>query len=115
MKYSVEEVSKILGVCYDTVCRWIKNGKIQCIECGGRYVITHDNLETFLSSNKKYSGSADCIVRYYVNALYRGDDTLDRLQKELEDLEAAKALIEVSIYKTKKFIAIIQNKNTEAV
>ena len=114
MIYTIEEVSQILGVCYNTVWKWIKHDKIGYIRFGkGDYRIRQEDLDTFLSTNKKYSGSPECLARYYVNSIYNGNTTLEKMEKQLKDLEAAKNLMDISIYRLKCFIKIIKNKDAE--
>ncbi len=48
------EVSTILNVHYNTLFRWIKSGKLECIRFGKTSIhLTYDQVEQFINNNRK--------------------------------------------------------------
>jgi excisionase family DNA binding protein len=51
--YSVEELSKILGIHKRTIYRWIKEKKINVIKIGREYKITKEEIEKIVKEGIK--------------------------------------------------------------
>ncbi|MFC2048585.1 response regulator [Elusimicrobiota bacterium] len=50
--YSTVEISKFLDVAYNTVARWVDDGKLEAFKTpGGHRRVYHDNLKKFLDEN----------------------------------------------------------------
>jgi excisionase family DNA binding protein len=48
--YGTAEIAKKLGVCSDTVLRWIKSGKLKArMMSGGYYRVLSDDLQEFIN------------------------------------------------------------------
>lgn len=47
--YSLQEVSKILGVTHRTAWNYVKDGKIKAVKIGGAWKVTEENLRKFIN------------------------------------------------------------------
>ena len=47
--YTATEAAQLLGVSYVTVRKYIKEGRIQAVKAGNRYLVTERNLILFLN------------------------------------------------------------------
>ena len=50
--YSTTEATKLLGIGYATLFRWIKSGKLQVIKISNRTLITKSEIERLRGLNK---------------------------------------------------------------
>ena len=56
-EYNVGSVARLLGVCNETVKRWIRAGKLKA-DCEARrfgYIVKAEDLDAFIASDPKYS------------------------------------------------------------
>ena len=50
--YSLADISEALGITRRTLCDYIKAGKLKGVKLGGKWIITQDNLDAFLSGTE---------------------------------------------------------------
>jgi len=54
--YTPEEFAKKIGRHYNTVYRWIQDGKVPAYKLGGRWFIPHDALEQMKAKGSNVKG-----------------------------------------------------------
>lgn len=54
--YSVKEAQNYLGVCDETIYRYIKSGKLKAVRVGGLWRISSEALEEFLKKGEQVMG-----------------------------------------------------------
>lgn len=57
--YTIEEAAEILPVCYQTIRRYIKNGRLRGQKIGGRWLINEDSINELLASSVVSSDTGD--------------------------------------------------------
>ena len=50
--YSLKEAADLMGVCYATVNKYIKDGRLRSTLIGGQKMVTEENLKKFLNDSK---------------------------------------------------------------
>ena len=55
---TIKEVATVLRAHTGSVLRWIKDGKLKASKIGRNYLVSKNDLEVFISSNKNESRGA---------------------------------------------------------
>lgn len=53
--YTTLDIATMCDVCEETVCRWIRSGKIHARMSGGRYWVSQGEFERFVKDTPKYA------------------------------------------------------------
>jgi len=106
----VSDAAKMLGVCVETVRRWIKSGKIKARKVGTRYLIPLSEIEKYVSiSSGQMSGqvsgqpSKDEII-----AVLREQNRV--LQARVRELEADKTYLQERIVTLERLLESLAPK-----
>lgn len=100
--YNINDLVDMFKVSNTTIYRWIKTGKLQGVKDGRDYFITQESLKEFLEKNPKYTithssnTDGEAMAQIYLDAI-NDVNIPEKIEKELRELMAAKAVIEESI------------------
>jgi len=50
---SPEEISQLIGMNVETVRRWCRQGKLDCYNCAGKYIIPGSSFNSFMEKSRK--------------------------------------------------------------